>query len=210
MQQKQSLLHRTAFMLIGNLLISICVAFYRLSGLGVDAFTGMNLGISGFLGMSFGNWQLIVNIVLLILVFFTIRHCIGMGTLVNMVCVGYIADFVCWLANDVIGMEITLPLRIIFMLIGLLFASSGVAVYMHADMGTSPYDSLPLIVQKLTKERISFRAARVTCDITSLVIGILFCLVSKGDVTTIIGIGTVCNALFNGPLIQFFRERIEK
>lgn len=210
MQQNQSLLHRTAFMLIGNLLISICVASYRLSGLGVDAFTGMNLGISGFLGMSFGNWQLIVNILLLVLVFFTIRHCIGMGTVVNMVCVGYIADFVCWLAGDVIGLEITLPLRIFFVLLGLLFASSGVALYMHANMGTAPYDSLPLIIQKFTKERVSFRAARVGCDITSLVIGVLFCLAAKGDVTTIIGVGTVCNAFFNGPLIQFFRDRIEK
>lgn len=210
MQQNQSLFHRTAFMLIGNLLISICVASYRLSGLGVDAFTGMNLGISGFLDMSFGNWQLIVNILLLILVFFTIRHCIGIGTLVNMVCVGYIADFVCWLVSDVIALKITLPLRILFMLLGLLFASSGVALYMHADMGTSPYDSLPLIIQKFTRERLSFRAARVSCDITALVIGVLFCLVARGDVTTIIGVGTICNALFNGPLIQFFRERIEK
>ena len=47
-------------MLTGILFISICVGCYRLSAFGVDAFTCMNLGISGFLGMSFGTWQLIM------------------------------------------------------------------------------------------------------------------------------------------------------
>ena len=57
-------------MLAGILFISICVGCYRLSGFGVDAFTCMNLGISGFIGMSFGTWQLIINLVILIIVFF--------------------------------------------------------------------------------------------------------------------------------------------
>lgn len=56
-------------MLAGILFISICVGCYRLSGFGVDAFTCMNLGISGFIGMSFGTWQLIINLVILIIVF---------------------------------------------------------------------------------------------------------------------------------------------
>ena len=54
-------------MLLGIALISVAVGCYRLSEFGVDAFTCMNLGISGFLGMSFGNWQLFVNIVILMI-----------------------------------------------------------------------------------------------------------------------------------------------
>lgn len=50
---------RAAFMLLGILLIGICVTCYRLSEFGVDPFSGMNLGISGFIGWSFGNWQLV-------------------------------------------------------------------------------------------------------------------------------------------------------
>ena len=197
-------------MISGILLISICVACYRLIGFGVDSFTGMNLGISGFLGMSFGTWQLIVNFVILIVVFFTVRHCIGLGTVVNMVCVGYIADFLCWLVDDVICIEMTLPLRVLALLLATLFASLGVALYMKADMGISPYDSVALIITKLTKEKIPFQYARISSDITALLIGILFCLASKGDIWMIVGIGTVCNSLFNGPLIQFFRNLIDK
>ena len=99
---------RIAMMLIGILLIGMCVASYRMSGFGVDPFSCMNLGISGFLGMSFGNWQLIVNVVLLIIVWFTVRHCIGLGTIVNMVFVGYTADFLCWLFLDQFGLHVTI------------------------------------------------------------------------------------------------------
>ena len=200
---------RIILMITGILLISVCVACYRLSGFGVDAFTGMNLGISGFINISFGTWQLIANLLILIVVYFTVRHCIGPGTLVNMVCVGYVADFLCWLANDVFYLEMTLPLRILALLAGTLFASLGVACYMKADMGIAPYDSVALILAEVTKNRIPFAASRVISDITALTIGVLFCAAAHNNIWTIIGVGTVCNALFNGPLIQFFRERLE-
>lgn len=88
---------RILLMVIGILLIGLCVSFLRIAGFGVDPFSGMNLAISGFIGWSFGNWQLVINIVLLIIVFFTVRHCIGLGTIINMVFVGYIAEFICFL-----------------------------------------------------------------------------------------------------------------
>ena len=46
---------RILMMLVGIFFISVCVGCYRLSGFGVDAFTCMNLGISGFLDMQFGT-----------------------------------------------------------------------------------------------------------------------------------------------------------
>ena len=38
-----------------------------------------------------------------------------------------------------------------------------------------------------------------------VVVGVVFCLLSHGDLRLIVGVGTICNALFNGPLIQFFK-----
>lgn len=200
-----SLAKRFLTMLIGILFIGICVASYRLSAFGVDAFTCMNLGISGFLGMSFGNWQLIMNAAILIVVFFQARQCIGPGTIVNMVCVGYLADFLCWLVQDILAVSMTLPLRIGALIIGSLFAGMGVALYMAANMGIAPYDSVAVIIEKLTNGRIAFQIARVISDVTVVIIGVLFCLMAHGDLRLIIGIGTICNALLNGPLIQFFK-----
>ena len=135
MDSKKFFVKRFLMMFTGILFISICVGCYRLSGFGVDAFTCMNLGISGFLNMMFGTWQLIMNVVILIAVFFTVRKCIGVGTVVNMVCVGYGADFICWMAQDVFEIEMTLLLQISALVMGSLFAGLGVALYMEADMG---------------------------------------------------------------------------
>ena len=111
MGEKLPLPVRTGMMLAGILLIGVSVALYRLAAFGVDPFTGMNLGISTFLGWSFGNWQLLANALILAVVFFTVRSCIGLGTVVNMVCVGYIADFLCWLVQELSLIHISEPTR---------------------------------------------------------------------------------------------------
>ena len=195
-------------MFVGILFIGICVASFRLSAFGVDAFTCMNLGISGFLHMTFGTWQLIMNAAILVLVFFTARECIGAGTIVNMAGVGYMADFICWLFQDVLAIQMTLPLRIGALAIGSLFAGMGVALYMAAELGIAPYDSVAIIIEKKTNGRIPFQAARVASDVTVVIVGVVFCLMAHGYLWLIIGIGTICNVLFNGPVIQFFKTHM--
>ncbi len=207
-KEKELFGRRCVMMLTGILFIGICVGSFRLSAFGVDAFSCMNLGISGLLHMTFGTWQLIMNAFILVVVFFTVRHCIGAGTIVNMISVGYMADFICWIYQDVLAVHMTLPLRVFALLLGSLSAGLGVAFYMAADMGIAPYDSVALIIEKGTRGRIRFQYARVLSDITVVVIGVISCLLSGGDLWLIIGIGTVCNALFNGPLIQFFRVHV--
>ena len=205
---KKPFMKRCVMMITGILFIGICVGAFRLSAFGVDAFTCMNLGISGFIHMSFGNWQLIMNGAILVLVFFTIRHCIGAGTIVNMVGVGYMADFICWLFQEALKVEMVLPLRIGALVIGCLFAGLGVSLYMVAEMGIAPYDSVALIIEKWTQGKIPFQYARVVSDVTVVIIGVVFCLLSGGELRLIIGIGTICNALFNGPLIQFCKVHV--
>lgn len=201
---------RIVFLLLGNFLIGTCVASYRLSVFGVDAYSSMNLGVSGFLGMSFGNWQLIMNVLILIVIFLNVPRFIGPGTIVNMVFVGYIVDFLCWLAKDVMKVNAGLPLRILFLCVGMALCSLGCALYMEADLGLSPYDSVPFLIMKFAKDKVSFRAARVSADVTVMLIGILFCLAAHNNVWEIVGIGTVINAFCNGPLIQLFRTFITK
>ena len=206
--QQKHFAKRCIMMVTGILFIGICVGSYRLSAFGVDAFTCMNLGISGFLHMTFGTWQLIMNAAILVVVFFHARQCIGAGTIVNMICVGYLADFICWLIQTVLKVEMTLPLRILALIIGSIFAGLGVAFYMVAEMGIAPYDSVAVIIENLTHGKIPFQNARVLSDVTVVIVGVVFCLLSHGDLRLIIGIGTICNALLNGPLIQFFKTHV--
>ena len=194
-------------MVAGILLIGISVGLLRLAAFGVDPFSCMNMGISGFLGMSFGNWQLIDNILLLIVVFFTARSFIWLGTVVNMVFVGYIADFVCWLAQDA-GMESPLALRIALLLVGIVMTCAGAGIYMAADLGIAPYDAAAYVLLKAIKNRIAFRWARIITDFVCVGIGTLFCLLANNELSAIVGVGTIITAFLTGPLIQFFRVHV--
>lgn len=49
--------------------------------------------------------------------------------------------------------------------------------------------------------------ARVLSDVTAVSVGVIFCLLSGGNMGMILGVGTICSALLNGPLIQFFKTR---
>ena len=94
-----------------------------------------------------------------------------------MVFVGYIADFICYVANDVVQIQMNLPLRIIALLLAQLMASMGVALYMVANMGIAPYDSVAIIIEKLTHQKIPFHKARVLSDVV-VIIGIIFAIAS--------------------------------
>lgn len=201
-------LRRVAMMAAGILFIGLGVGAYRISGLGVDAFTCMNLSISSCLGLSFGSWQLLMNAAILLVMLFTVRQCIGPGTIVNMVGVGYLADLLCWLARELLPLEMTLPLRAGALVLGSLLAGLGVALYLTAELGVAPYDSVAVIIQTLSRHRVPFRLARVASDVTVVAVGVAVCLLFGGRLWDILGVGTVCNALLNGPLIQFFRARV--
>ncbi len=206
MSRGVSLPCRILLMIGGISLIGIGVAFFRLAGFGVDPFTGMNLGISMFLNWSFGNWQLLANAVILVAVFFTARSCIGLGTLVNMVCVGYLADLICWLFLEV---HFGLPARVACLAAALFFLSFGVALYMKGDLGIAPYDSVAIVIETVTHQKIPFHYARILSDITVAIVGAIFCIAAGESLWQIIGIGTVCNALLNGPAIQMFRNLLD-
>ena len=113
-----------------------------------------------------------------------------------------------WLAQDVVRVDMILPMRIGALIFGCLFAGLGVALYMAAGMGTAPYDSTAVVLEKITRGRLPFQYARVCTDATAVAVGIIFCLAAENSLWQIVGIGTICNACLNGPLIQFFRSHI--
>ena len=79
--------------------------------LGTDPCTFMNLTISGLLGLSFGNWQLLLNAVLLVFVLIADRHMIGIGTIANIIVVEQAARMnvaIGWREHAKVGVPVTL------------------------------------------------------------------------------------------------------
>ena len=198
---------RIAMMSGGVLCIGLGSGLFRHAGFGADPFTTMNLGISELLGLSFGTWQLIMNLLLFVPVLIWGRRTIGPGTAANMILIGYISDAVLFMVNGWLPQS-GLSVRLILMVCAMLMASFGVACYIIPSLGVAPYDALQLMMEKYSHGRISYRSARIGCDAFCIMAGILAMILAGGDVASLIGIGTICNVLMMGPVIQFFKDRL--
>ena len=93
-------------MCIGNVFAGMGIGIFKLAGLGTDPFSGMNMAVADMIGMAYGNFQLIVNIVLLIIEIAFGRRFLGIGTVVNAVCLAYITTFFYNIYTGVLGLEL--------------------------------------------------------------------------------------------------------
>lgn len=189
-------IYRLTITVLGVVLIGIAVAFFRGSGFGTDPFTSMNLAISKMLGSSLGVFQLKVNIGLFAIILIVARKYIGIGTIVNMVFVGFISDFFSLIIPNVYNIE----LRIMFTIIGVTVICLGVALYSSADFGVAPYDAIGWIVEDISNQKINFKVSRIVTDAICVLIGMHY--------GSVIGINTIIMVFFTGPLVQFFKQKI--
>ena len=198
-------------MIIAVILMGMCVSMLVLSDMGTDPYSAMNYGISAKLGMTFGNYQLISNLVLLVIVVIFERNLIGTGTLGNMILVGYSADFFTWVFKNVFHVPAHLGMgaRITFLVPGLIIFVIMAAVYMQSGHGTAPYDAVSFLISDKIKKytgKDTFRVVRIIYDLVATCIG----YAAGGEV----GIMTVCMVImmvdYVGRVFEKHRNKVEE
>lgn len=169
--------------------------------MGTDPFSCMNLGFSSALQISFGTWQLLLNMVLFVVTIIFQRNLIGLGTFVNMIAVGYVADFfgAVWNQMEIFKSPMSLGLRLVILAGALAVFVMTAAIYMTADLGMAPWDAVPFIIAGRVK-KLSFRWIRMIWDTTAVLLG--FVLGMK------VGVITVLMVLTLGPVISWFGEHV--
>lgn len=185
------------FSCIGIVCIALGTSVCRVGNVGVDPFTAMNLGLSGIIGLDFGTFQLLVNLAILIAVFFLDKYQIGLGTLINMVAVGYLIEFFTWLFGFLPSFD-GIASAVVHLAVGTLLFTLGVSLYLKTRMGVAPIDAIAPIAVERT--RFSYTACRMTQDITVTIVAIL--------VGGPIGVFTVVAAFFTGPLITAWNRLV--
>ena len=106
-------------MCIGNILAGMGIAIFKLAGLGTDPFSGMNMAVAAKLSMAYGNFQLLVNIVLLVVQIAFGRKFLGIGTVVNAVFLAYICTFFYYIFTGVMGLElVAMPVKLVALCVG--------------------------------------------------------------------------------------------
>lgn len=170
-------------------------------GFGTDPFTCMNNGISLVTGLSIGTVNLLVSLLLFGFVIFTDISGLGLGTVFNMVGFGYTIDLFRWIWS-LVGFT-GVPggaLRYIVLFGMLLLFILAVSVYLAADLGSAPYDALPVILAEKCKVRFVF--VRMLWDAAAVVIGFLL--------GSAVGITTLVCALLVGPAAAIVKKAVDK
>lgn len=182
-------------------LMGFGVAVFDLIGFGTDPCSVMNLGLSGVLGIPFGTLQLTVNLLMLLIVIRFDASRIGLGTLANMILVGYVAEFFMFLIDQVPALaSLTLTARLIIFVPTLLLFLLAASTYMCVDMGVAPYDAMPQIISK--RMGWSFRVVRMAWDFFMMLGGWLL-----GSTAGPVSIGIT---LFLGPLVAWMAGYVRR
>lgn len=199
------------FMLVSVIIMGFSLSVLVLTNFGTDPCSAMNYGVSQWLSgsgllrvfgiekISFGTYQFLLNLVLIIFVFIFKRSLIGWGTLGNMIIVGYTADFFFWFWHHVCDVPASLPLitRFIILIPGLVLFVISAACYMHSGQGMAPYDAIPFILSEKVTEKTGkdhFRIIRLIQDFFCTMIGVL-----TGGAY---GLMTFLMVLTLGPVVQ--------
>lgn len=191
---------RMLLMPMSILLMGFAVSVFSYAGMGVDPFTALNMSISAKLGLSFGFFQMCINGVILVLVAIVSKKLINLGTIFNMVGVGYVCEFFTGIYSQILPENPNVIVKTVAMLLGVFLLSLSASLYFNCDLGVSPYDALGFVLEEKTK--MKYKWCRVATDLVCTLIA----FVLSGP----IGIGTVITAFFMGPVISFCDNAISK
>lgn len=191
---------RVAALLVSTMLMGVGVALFTMVGFGTDPCSTFSLGASQRTGISYGTCQLMLNAVLFIPVLLKDPSRIGLGTLANMLLVGYCADGFRWLTGPVVTPQSPMGIRLLCFFVTLILFLLAASLYMAVDLGVAPYDALPQMLAKKVK-KVSFRTIRIVWDVSFLVLGFLM--------GATVGLTTLLTGFCFGPAIVAVRKRTE-
>ena len=195
---------RLVMTIVGVMICSIAVGFFKCSLFGVDPFQCFAQGSWGrfFANMApYGTYYLVISIVFLVVDLFLDKHYIGIATFINMFLTGYIVDF----SSNTIARLLPDPAmvtRIVLLLVGVVLMCFASSLYMTSDLGVSVYDAIPIIISNRSNGKFKFKYCRIATDVICVAIGTICGLLP--------GLGTIITAFFMGPLIDFFNVHFSR
>ncbi|TGA97016.1 membrane protein [Sporolactobacillus shoreae] len=194
----RELFSKSIFSLIGVAILAIGATLCKQGHIGLDPFTALNIGLSNKLHMSLGIYQLLVNVLIIVLVFFLDRKKIGIGTVINMVFAGFMIEWFSRFYISVFHYHPSILTMMVNGILGLLLFTLGTSLYMSANLGVAPYDAIAPIAS--ARLHIKYRFCRIAQDL-AFMIG---ALIASGP----IGLATIIIAFFAGPLITFYDKYV--
>jgi uncharacterized membrane protein YczE len=189
-----NLYRRVPQLFAGLVLYGVSMALMIESGLGLNPWDVFHQGLSEVTDISFGWIVLLVGVPVLLL-WIPLRQRPGVGTVANLVVVGFAADATLGLlpAGE------SMPARVGLLVSGILLNGFASGLYIGSRMGPGPRDGLMTgLAARFPK--VSLRVIRTGIELTVLGAGFLL----GGTV----GVGTIAYALAIGPLVHLFLPKL--
>lgn len=187
---------RVLFFTAGLVVLSLGVTLtIKGSMLGVGSWDVLHIGLAKY-ALTIGTWSILTGLIILVIGAYFTQRMPKIGTWINMVCVGLCIDAFNALLPNVEG----LLLQTLSFCIGVLLLGFGCGMYIVANFGAGPRDSLMMLLT----ERLgwSVTKSRTTIEVTVAAIGFII----GGPV----GIGTVIMAFGLGPIVSKSLQLNEK
>lgn len=131
-----------------------------------------------------------------------LRKTVGLGTVFNVLFVGWFTDLFLALLNSILP-DPPVAVRVLYLVIGLIIISLGVSMYQTSDLGVGPYDALAMILDD--RLPLKYFWCRIMTD--------GFCAAAAvvlGGFGTLVGIGSLLSAFGLGPIISFFTNYVSR
>ncbi|MDO5516405.1 MAG: hypothetical protein Q4F66_02550 [Clostridium sp.] len=218
MNKAMNFIKRLVLFFVGMTIIQFGVALYLKTNIGSDPMTVFTQGLASALDktplrdfalvkmiagsntVTTGVANMIILVILTVIILFTEKNRINIGTLICVVGVGPIIDLGVKVISYFPVENCNLIVKMLLVLLGCLIIAVGFCILSASNLGVAPNDIIPFILQDKTKAQ--YRTVRITMDAVLLVGGFLL-----GGV---VGIGTIISMLATGPFIQVLLPYGEK
>lgn len=181
---------RWSFFVFGLIILALGAAL-TIEGklLGVGPWDVFHYGMFLKLGLTIGTWSIIIGFLLLTASSIATKKLPKIGAFLNMLLLGLFIDFFLWLLP---GID-SLTGALLFFVLGVILMGYGVGLYVSADLGSGPRDSIMLLI--VDKTGWSLQWVRNGMEVLVLILGWAL----GGPV----GVGSVMIAFFLGPIVGF-------
>ncbi|WP_341299484.1 YitT family protein [Lysinibacillus sp. FSL H8-0500] len=195
---KQAFLSRCIFFITGIFVLSFGITL-TIKGqfFGVGSWDVLHIGLTKTIGLTIGTWSILLGLTILAFDMLITKKFPLPGTFIDMFLAGIFIDVFNYWLPDIHGFW----LQLFAYIIGLILLGWGCGMYMVANLGIGPRDTLMLMM--VHKLGWSVTRARTTMEVTVAIVGVLL----GGP----LGIGTVFMAFGLGPIVQFaiaFNEKL--
>ncbi len=184
--------------LVGLLVMAFGIVLMIKADIGSAPWDVFHIGMYIQFGLSIGTWSIIAGFFVLLFTSILSKEWPKLGAFLNMLLVGLFIDL--FLMVPFIQTPLYLIGKIIMLVIGIIIIGYGIGLYISANCGAGPRDTLMLVLTKKTGWKV--QNIRAVIEVVVLSIGYLL----DGPIF----IGTIIFSFSIGPIVGYTLPQCEK